>query len=450
MKSFNALIVKFRSFRRFGVLLIAIGFVILNLPAAAAAQKFDGLERDRVKEMLKTVKREIKKNYYDSTFGGKDVEAMFKNAEAQLDRAASRNDALGIVAQTVLDLEDSHTIFLPPSRASKIEYGWQMQMFGDRCLVGAVKPGSDAEAKGLKPGDEILTVDGFRPTRRDLQAMHYYYYALSPRNGMQLVVKSPGDKEPRQLNVAAKIKQLNRFVDLTAGDDIFHLIREAENEERLFAHRFEKVGDAVIWNMPTFVFDPSDVDALVDRVKNGSSLILDLRGNGGGYVVTLEKLVGYFFDRDIKIADFKGRKEMKPHRAESKGGAAFKGKVVVLVDSRSGSAAEIFARLMQLEKRGVVIGDRSAGAVMRSRSHIEKVGVDTVIFYGVSVTDADVIMSDGKSLEKVGVVPDELILPLGADLRAGRDPVLARAVELVGGKITPEEAGKLFPIRWRK
>lgn len=203
--------------------------------------------------------------------------------------------------------------------------------------------------------------------------------------------------------------------------------------------------------MPNFSFDPEQVDGLVNNhVKDGSSLVLDLRGNPGGYVVTLEKLAGYFFDRDVKIADLKGRKEMKAQEAKSKGDKAFKGKVIVLIDNQSGSAAEIFARLMQIEKRGIVIGDRSAGAVMQSRSYGQKSGVNTVVFYGISVTNADVIMSDGKSLEKTGVTPDEMMLPTGKDMAAKRDPVLARAVELAGGKISPEQAGGFFPIQWRK
>ena len=59
-------------------------------------------------------------------------------------------------------------------------------------------------------------------------------------------------------------------------------------------------------------------------------------------------------------------------------------------------------------------------------------------------------MTDGKSLEHVGVTPNELLLPTGADLAAGRDPVLARAVELAGARISSEAAAKLFPIQWPK
>jgi C-terminal processing protease CtpA/Prc len=139
---------------------------------------------------------------------------------------------------------------------------------------------------------------------------------------------------------------------------------------------------------------------------------------------------------------------LKPQLAKTVGDHAFKGKVIVLVDSQSASAAELFARTMQLEQRGVVLGDRTSGSVMEARAYSYQQGVDTVIPYGFSVTEADLIMKDGKSLEHVGVTPDEVIIPTAQDLAIGRDPVLARAVEIAGGKIDSTQAGKLFPFEW--
>ena len=88
--------------------------------------------------------------------------------------------------------------------------------------------------------------------------------------------------------------------------------------------------------------------------------------------------------------------------------------------------------------------DLPHGAVMTSRVFGDEVGLDVVIFYGVSVTVADVIMSDGKSLEHHGVTPDEVRLPTGEDLAAGKDVVLSYAASLHGVTLDPVEAGKFF------
>ncbi len=103
--------------------------------------------------------------------------------------------------------------------------------------------------------------------------------------------------------------------------------------------------------------------------------------------------------------------------------------------------------MVQLEKRGSVLGDHSSGAVMESRPYQHEI-VGTGIYYGAFITHTDLIMTDGKSLEHVGVTPDEVMLPTADDLAQGRDPVLAHAVDTLGGKISPEAAGKLFPYEW--
>jgi C-terminal processing protease CtpA/Prc len=283
--------------------------------------------------------------------------------------------------------------------------------------------------------------------------MQYLFYTLRPQPGLHVEVQSPGG-QPRQLDVMAKITQGKRILELSGRfccDDIWELIREGENEDRLNRQRYiEESGDLFIWKMPAFNLTEQGVDDMMNKVRKRKALILDLRGNPGGYVVTLQRLLSYFFDHDVKIGDVKRRKETEPMMAKSRGDSTFKGKLVVLIDSRSGSSAEIFARTIQLEKRGAVIGDRSAGAVMEAKHYSYQMGADVVVLYGASITDADLIMTDGKSLERVGVTPDELSLPTAADLAAKRDPVLSRAAALVALKLDPEKAGAMFPVEWRK
>ncbi|MCC7017917.1 MAG: hypothetical protein IT564_12010 [Rhodospirillales bacterium] len=156
----------------------------------------------------------------------------------------------------------------------------------------------------------------------------------------------------------------------------------------------------------------------------------------------------------MKIADLKTRKSSKASVAKKRK-TPFKGQIVILVDSESASAAEVLARVLQIEKRGIVVGDRTSGAVMVGAMMMDAIELPSgseelrLIPYGFSVTVADMIMTDGKSLERVGVTPDELLLPSPADLAAGRDPVLSRAISLLGGTLDPVAAGKVFPIEWK-
>jgi C-terminal processing protease CtpA/Prc len=85
---------------------------------------------------------------------------------------------------------------------------------------------------------------------------------------------------------------------------------------------------------------------------------------------------------------------------------------------------------------------------MEARVYSREQGLDTVVSYDFSVTDADLVMKDAKSLEHAGVTPDEIVLPTAHDPASGRDRVLARAAELAGTKLDRANAGKMFPFEW--
>lgn len=432
---------------------LAIAFAATSAAPSVLAQTFRDDDRARGRTMLDLIKKDVLKHYYDPSYHGVDVEARFKAAADRIQAANSNGEVFSIIAQVLVDFKDSHLYFLPPSRSARVEYGWRMAIVGDKCYVTAVKPGSDANAKGLKPGDMVYSVDGFQPTRENLWLLKYLYYTLRPRPTVQVVAVDPAGKA-REFAIEARVTQGRRVLDLADGDgtDLNQLIREAENEAQQSRHRYIMVGqDLLVWKMPQFDLSKGEVDKLMNETKGRKALIIDLRGNGGGRVDTLQRLVGNLFEAKLQIGTLKLRTKSEPLVAETRGGDnVFKGKVVVLVDSGSGSASELLARVLQLETRGTVIGDRSAGAVMVSRSHSYKYGVDTLVFYGASITVADMLMSDGKSLEHVGVQPDEVVIPSAADLAAGHDPALARALEVVGLAVDAKAAGEMFPIEWEK
>lgn len=412
----------------------------------AQAQAISSYDKQRGQMMLDQVKSDIKSNYFDASFHGANPDTVFKEASEKIKNAQSNGQIMGIIAQAVMSLDDSHTFFIPPDRQASTDYGWEMQVIGDDAFVSRVKEKSDAEAKGLKVGDQVHLVDGYQPARANLWKLIYLYYALRPQPGMHVTVSSPG-AQPREMDILARVKT-RKPIDLTNYADYMDLVRSSENEEakRKKSHRLQEFGeDLLIWKMPEFDLSIDEVDGLMSKAKTHKALILDLRGNPGGYEETLLRMIGNLFDHDIKVGDLHGRKDTKPMTAKSRRENAFSGKLIVLVDSGSASSAEILARVAQLEKRGAVIGDVTAGAVMRARVYDHELGVTKAAFYAMSITDADVRMGDGKSLEKTGVTPDEIKLPTGADLASKSDPVLAYAAKLAGVTIDPAKAGALFP-----
>lgn len=430
---------------KFLLVLLWVVPLILCSPILSVGQKLTMNDRSRAKDMLKTIRGEIKDKYFDKDLKGIDIDQKFEAAMQKIDNAASLGQAFGIIAQAVLELNDSHTLFYPPQRTVRVEYGFRMKMIGDKCFVIAVKPKSDAEKQGLKIGDQIVKIEGFAPSLKEMWKVMYYYNTISPRAGLVLNVKSPNEDAVKEFSISSKMEKTRTFLDY---DEYIRQIGFESNS--VIESRFVTVGGVLAWNLPTFAVDPSHVESvMVNRGLNTHNLIIDLRGNGGGYVVTLEALAGFFVKNETKIADLRGRKPLDPQMAKPSKKGTFSGRLIVLVDSQSGSASEIFARFVQINELGIVIGDRSSGSVMQSRGVPLSHGTESVISYGLNLTMADVIMTDGKSLEHVGVTPNLLMAPTADGLSKGEDPVLAAAFELLGSKVSAQQAGKFFPFNWK-
>ncbi len=423
--------------------------LLFIVPLAFSQQTLSKFDRETVKQMLVDISSDIRNHYYDPKFHGIDWTAKVSEAKERIDKSQSMDEAFFEVAVALDAFNDSHTFFVPPVWAYRHEYGWQAQMVGDRCYIVRVRPQSDAEMKGVKPGDQLLAVNGFVPGRQNFERMQYLFNILRPQPVLRIRISTPARVE-RQIDVKAKMTPLKQVVNLTGqSTDIWNLILEMQNESHRMRARDIEMEDVMILNLPHFLFSEAQVESMLAKVRGRKALILDLRGNRGGSVEILKRLLSGMFDKEIKVGDRVGRGFNQPMIAKAHA-KPFTGRLVVLLDSRSASAAELFARAIQLEKRGVVIGDRSSGSVMESKRYSYKTGQNTLVYFGASITDADIVMSDGKSLEQFGVIPDEIALPTAEDLARGRDPVLARAAEVLGLKLNADEAGKIFPFEWPK
>lgn len=421
--------------------------LLAPFPLRARAQDITAPERKKMVEILNGVRRDVAERYYDSTYGGMNLHAVYDSAELRIRNAHALDGALAAIAWFTFELHDSHTFFVPPAQTVGVEYGWTSMMIGDSCFVRYVEPESDADRQGVHAGDQVMSINGFTPTRENLWQINYLFSVLRPMGSMHATLRAPG-ASPRDVDLASKVRERSKIVDLTGSDggrDIGQLVREGERHADDYRAETLEYGDLVfVWKMPTFKITPDEVRDVMKRARKRKALVLDLRGNSGGYVVTMLELLKQLNRDSVVVGTLHERRKTTSLTAKGARDDAFTGPLYVLVDSRSASASEILARAVQLTQRGRVLGDRTAGAVMQAQMRGLGLGMETRIFYGSQVTTADIVMSDGGRLEHVGVAPDDRLLPTAIDLATRRDPVLAKALTLAGLPTDAEKAGRLY------
>jgi len=399
------------------LLVVFSGSVLAQQPASQ--------QRGRMKDVLRSVSQEIRKSFYDPGMRGLDWEGLTNEAREKIERAQSTSEMLTAIFALVDKLKDSHTVFLPPDRPVKPLFGFEAQAFGEEVRISRLKEGGRADRAGLLPGDRILSINGYAVDRGSIDLAMLFWRVLRPVAVMEIDFVR-GTDSPRKVRVEAEIKQKALITDLTSVETVYALIREAERHKETFLYSVDADGVAYL-GLPSFSVDTDFLGRVVGKVKRSRATVVDLRGNLGGARDSVVHFTGYFCDKPDTIAEVVGRSKTEPLTVKPRS-PRLPGPLVVLVDSQSASAAEVFARHVQRTGRGVVIGDRTAGratlAQIVSMSH----GVDTVMFYGVEVAVGRIVFPGNEELEGRGVTPNGNCVPTSEDQRKGRDPCLKLAM----------------------
>lgn len=426
--------------------IVAPAALLAIFAATCRSEQYGKSDRELAAEMLQNVAEDVRQHYYDPKYHGVDWNARVQEAKAKIDAATSLNVAMSEIANLLATLNDSHTFFSPPPLSHVHDYGFQIEMIGHACYVVRVRHGSDAEKKGLKPGDEIRSINENSVSHQNFSRLIYVLNVLRPQTSLRLtLVDEAGHTRQMEVTTSFKLSPINQYSTMQRSN---YIRRDAQDELRLLRARYFEMGkELLVVKLPAFAFTKEGVDDIIAKMRSHQEVIVDLRGNTGGYLTTLDYLLGGIFENDVKTYDRVERESTKPILVKGRHQNAFTGRLIVLIDSESASASEVFARVIQLQKRGTIVGDRSSGRSMEAKHYHHQVGSRSVFSYGVSVTEAEMVMTDGSSLEHMGVGPDTVVLPTPADLANNRDPVLAKAAEMLGVQISPEEAGKILPYQ---
>ena len=273
-----------------------------------------------------------------------------------------------------------------------------------RLVVTRPIPGSPAATAGVLPGDVVVAVDGAAVDGLDVDG------ALGRIRGKKGTV------------VKLALQRDGSPVELAITRDI---VQEAEVETRALA------GGAVGY-LRVSGFSDASADAVVDGLKANlaagrTKLILDLRGNPGGYVTAARKIASQFVGSGVLFWEQDAKGTQIPTEALGDGVATDpKIQLVVLIDHGSASASEIVAGALQDTKRATLIGQQSFGkGTVQQWQQLSGEGG------AFKLTVARWLTPDKRWIHTVGLTPD-VVVTLPDPVPAGADPDLDNALEVLG------------------
>jgi carboxyl-terminal processing protease len=317
--------------------------------------------------------------------------------------------------QGMLDaLGDEHSSYIDPDSLEEFQAqltGTEYEGIGayvdttrEYLTIIAPMTGSPAEKAGLKPGDQIIAIDGEDMTGIDGELVRQK--VLGPAGTkVRLTIKRPGVEEPFDVEIIrASIKSTN-VIGRMERNNIAYIRLLAfgdENTIRDFREMLKKL-----------------------LAEKPDGLILDLRNNGGGLLNSAIEIASEFIKEGVVAYEVYGNGRRETFEASGKG-LATEIPLIVLINEGSASASEIVAGAIQDLGRGKLVGATTygKGSVQVWNDLLNNQGA-------VRITVARWLTPNGRTIQGVGLTPDIEVLMSEEDYAAGKDPQLDKAIELL-------------------
>jgi carboxyl-terminal processing protease len=277
-------------------------------------------------------------------------------------------ELLGIIKQSYVDTVDTealeeetlnemlhsldpHSVYIPASELKvaneQLEgnfegIGVEFNIIDDTIMVVTALNGGPAQELGIQPGDRIVKVDSIQVAGNGITS-EKVFKLLRGKGGSKVMVYiyRPGNKDLIPYNITRgtiPIYSVDAWRMLNKETGYIKVSRFAENTHEEFLSAFKEL-----------------------QSQDLKNLILDLRGNPGGYLKTAIDLVDEFLDQPKLIVYTQGRTKQRADYSSDRQGVFESGKLIVLIDEGSASASEIVSGAIQDWDRGMVIGRRSFG-----------------------------------------------------------------------------------------
>ncbi|HET9641452.1 MAG TPA: S41 family peptidase [Candidatus Paceibacterota bacterium] len=307
---------------------------------------------------------------------------------------------------------DPYTVFLPPEESKAFNetisgsfagVGMEIDIKDSVLTVVAPLKGTPAMAAGIRAGDQIVAIDG-RST-----------------DGISVEKAVSEIRGPAGTTVIFTVVRAGKTMTIKVVRDT---IQVPETEDGIDA----KSG---VYHIALYEFTSNSADLFdqaFTRFKNSGAhkLVIDLRGNPGGYLDAAVEVASHFLapGKEIVTEDFGGKEPNQVHTSQGGNDVPPGTKVVVLIDGGSASASEILAGALKDNHAATLIGTKSFG----------KGSVQTLLALdggSLKVTVARWITPSGTWIMGNGITPDITVPFTPADAAAKKDPQMDRAVEFL-------------------
>lgn len=419
--------------------ILAITFACAALagsqPALTAEQKRLNLES------FDFIWSTIHDQYWDPTFGGVNWTAVRDEFRPRIEHAATMPEARSLMGQMLGRLGKSHFAIIPADVYGDLDShedaggtrtaGIDVRVIESHAIVTAVEEGSPASAQGVRPGWEVLGIDGTELAPR-IQKVAEVYRNSTMRElylARSVLAKLAGDEgsearvQFRDGGGAVVTKEIGRIRPRGSLAKFGYL---PPNYVWITSRKIDGDIGYIAFNM---FLDPArlmpEFGSAVHSCMTCAGMIVDLRGNPGGLGIMAMGMAGWFIDKPDQRLGTMYTRQAPVKFVVNPRPPVYSGTLAVLVDGSSASTSEVFAGGMKDLGRARIFGTRTAGAALPSA--IDRLPNGDALQHAL----ADYISEGGQTLEGIGVIPDVEVKLTRQALLSGHDPVLDAAIEWI-------------------